>query len=74
MPIMAYTKKMLEAIARDTEIAEERRPLFERFVQAIGRQIRPPYHKRHTAEISARHLAALADCSSRRGSAPATQS
>ena len=59
MPIMAYTKKMLEAIARDTEIAEERRPLFERFVQAIGRQIRPPYHKRHTAEISARHLAAL---------------
>ena len=56
MPILAYTKKMLEAVDQNPSIGGNNRQLFERFIQAIGRQIRRPYHKRHSAEVSAQHL------------------
>lgn len=57
MPILAYTKKMLEVSAEESSIDDSRRPLFERFVQALSRQLRQPYYKRHSAERCVKHLA-----------------
>jgi glutamate dehydrogenase len=59
MPVLAYTNKMLEAIQQTTAPDDARHALFERFVHAIGRQIRPHYHKRHTPEDTVRQLAVL---------------
>ena len=54
MPVLAYTKKMLDAITPDVDDA--RRALFEGLVYAIGRQIRPHYHKRHAPEQTVTQL------------------
>ncbi|MDG1478958.1 MAG: NAD-glutamate dehydrogenase [Myxococcota bacterium] len=59
MPVLAYTNKMLEVIQQSHVTDASRRPLFERFVHAIGRQIRPHYHKRNTPSETVAQLAEL---------------
>ncbi|MFT5686358.1 MAG: hypothetical protein ACI8RZ_007314, partial [Myxococcota bacterium] len=59
MPVLAYTNKMLEAIQQTHVPDAIRRSLFERFVHTIGRQIRPPYHKRNTPSETVGQLAEL---------------
>ncbi|MEL6345008.1 MAG: NAD-glutamate dehydrogenase domain-containing protein [Myxococcota bacterium] len=59
MPVLTYTKQMLNAAEAPELVDAEFRDLFLAFVQAVNRQIRQPYHKRFTPQQTAQHLAGV---------------